>query len=601
MNRHPWWRMPLAYAWRHRAALAVSALLDLALAGVAAALPWPAKLAVDSVLRGEDLPGWASWLSRLPGLGTPAGMLALLAAASVALVAARSVLAGVQRVLRRTAGQRMSADLAVDVLDRLQRGSPAGRPARPTGDLVQRVLADTRCVDTLALGVVLTVFQAAAALTVMAVVMWQLDPPLTVVALAVAPALLLAARGFAGPMTRNATREADALGDVMTATERMLGAVAEIQSCTAEERELRRFRACADGQVAAGLRVHRTALLYQLTLGAITAAGTAVVLALAGLAVLRGALSVGDLIIFTAYVAALYSPLESTAHLGGTVARARAGARRVAEVWESTPDLPQCPHPVALPPAHHGSTLDFDQVTFGYQPGRPVLHDITLHIDPGETIALVGPTGAGKSTLAALIPRFLDPWTGHIHYNGTDIRHTRLHQLRTRISIVRQQPLLLPLSIADNIAYGRPDATHHDIEHAARQAHAHDFIQALPHGYDTILGEHGTTLSGGQQQRLAIARALLKDAPVLILDEPTAALDPESEALLVPALTHATTGRTVLIIAHRLSTVRHADRIIVLDNGHITEHGTHTQLLTAGGTYARYHHLHLIGAPGQVR
>ncbi|OJF15966.1 ABC transporter [Couchioplanes caeruleus subsp. caeruleus] len=593
--------MPMAYALRHRTALAVIALLDVALAAVAAALPWPAKLAVDSALRGEDLPGWAAWLTRVPGLGTPAGMLALLAAASVVLVAARSVLAGVQRVMRRTAGQRMSADLAMDVLDRLQRGSLARRSARPTGDLVQRVLADTRCVDTLALGVLLAVFQAATALTVMAVIMWGLDPLLTVVSLAVGPALLLAARGFAGSMTRNATREADALGDVMTSAERMLSAVPEIQSFTAEERELRRFAACADRQVAAGLRVHRTALLYQLTLGGITAAGTAVVLALAALATLRATLSVGDLIIFTAYVAALYSPLESTAHLGDAVARARAGTRRVVEVLESTQDVPQRHHPVTLPPAGHGSALVFDGVVFGYQPGRPVLHDISLHVEAGETVALVGPTGAGKSTLLSLVPRFFDPWAGHVFHDGVDVRLARLHQLRSRVSVVRQQPLLLPVSVAENIAYGRPDASRRDVEHAARHALADDFIEALPEGYDTVLGEHGSTLSGGQQQRLAIARALLKDAPVLILDEPTAALDPESEAALVTAVARAAAGRTVLVIAHRLSTVRGADRIVVLDAGRIIEHGTHTELLTTGGTYARYHHLNLIGGRGEVR
>jgi ATP-binding cassette subfamily B protein/subfamily B ATP-binding cassette protein MsbA len=600
MKQTAWWRLPLAYALRRRGALAAVALLDVMLAVVAAALPWPAKIAVDDVLPGGDLPGWAGRLAGSP-LGTPVGLLTLLAAASVALVAARSVLVGVQRVVRRTAGQRMSADLAMDVLDRLQRTSLARRTARPTGDLVQRVLADTRCVDTLALGVLLAVFQAATAVGVMAVIMWRLDPLLTVAALAVGPALLLAARGFAGSMTRNAIRQADTLGDVMTAAERMLGAVREIQSFTAEERELRRFAACSDRQVAAGLGVQRTALRYQLTLGAITAAGTAAVLALGGLTALRGALSVGDLIVFTAYVAALYSPLESVAHLGDAVARARAGTHRVVEVLGAAEDVPEYHDPVGLPGRGRGAVVVFDGVSFGYEPGRPVLHGVTVEVGAGETVALVGPTGAGKSTLVSLVPRFFDAWSGHVLLDGVDVRLARLRELRSRVSVVRQEPLLLPLSVAENIAYGRPEASRREVEWAARQAVADGFIRDLPQGYDTVLGERGATLSGGQQQRLAIARALLKDAPVLILDEPTAALDPESEALLVEAVGRAAAGRTVLVIAHRLSTVRRADRILVLDAGRIVEHGSHAHLLAAGGVYARFHHLNLIGADGRPR
>jgi ATP-binding cassette subfamily B protein/subfamily B ATP-binding cassette protein MsbA len=267
------------------------------------------------------------------------------------------------------------------------------------------------------------------------------------------------------------------------------------------------------------------------------------------------------------------------------------------EVLETDDELPQPVHPVRLPVGRDASGVVFEDVWFGYEQGQPVLRGVSLEVEPGQTVALVGRTGAGKSTLLSLVPRFMDPWSGVVRIGGVDVRTAALQDVRRRVSLVRQEPLLLPVSIAENIAYGRPGASRAQVERAAEEALAAEFIERLPAGYDTIVGERGATLSGGQRQRLAIARALLKDAPVLILDEPTAALDAESEAHLVEALARASRTRTVLVIAHRLSTVRRADSIAVVENGTIIEQGTHTQLLSTAGTYARYHQHYVRSAP----
>jgi ATP-binding cassette subfamily B protein/subfamily B ATP-binding cassette protein MsbA len=272
-----------------------------------------------------------------------------------------------------------------------------------------------------------------------------------------------------------------------------------------------------------------------------------------------------------------------------TIQSAAGSARRVWEVMQSQADVREARKPVI--PASVRGEISFEHVTFGYEPDRPVLRDISLEVRPGEVIALVGPTGAGKSTLVSLVPRFFDPWSGHVRLDGLNIAGLQLKALRQNISIVLQESFLFPMSIAENIAYGRPGASMPDIEAAARAANAHEFITRLPAGYAAVIGERGATLSGGERQRIAIARALLKNAPILILDEPTSALDSETEFHLLEALERLTKNRTTFIIAHRLSTIRRASRVVVLQNGVIVESGTHNELLRQGQVYARFHAL----------
>jgi ABC-type multidrug transport system fused ATPase/permease subunit len=287
--------------------------------------------------------------------------------------------------------------------------------------------------------------------------------------------------------------------------------------------------------------------------------------------------------VFVSYLAALYGPLNSLTYTASAVQQAAAGADRVLEVLDMRPDVPQAADARAITIRGH---VRYEGVTFGYEAAQPLLRDVSLEIGVGEVVALVGPTGAGKTTLANLLLRFFDPWSGRVTVDGHDVRGLRLRALREQVGIVLQEPFIFPLSVADNIAWGRPDARPEEIRAAAAAANAVEFIERLPHGYDTVVGERGMTLSGGEKQRLALARAFLKAAPILVLDEPTSALDARTEARLLEALTRLMRGRTTLIIAHRLSMVRHADRIVVLDRGEIVELGHHEELLGRDGLYA---------------
>jgi ATP-binding cassette subfamily B protein/subfamily B ATP-binding cassette protein MsbA len=487
----------------------------------------------------------------------------------------------------------MAYRLGATLFEHLQRLSLRFHNRKPTGDLVRRVTTDSGCVRELIIGVWLPMLTALVTLIAMFAVMWRLDPLLALLALLVAPILGVLIKVFDGPMTDRTYRHQQLEGEMMTLAEQTLSALPIVQAFAREPHANNRFRGLAEKSLGAYLNSILAQLQFKIGLNGTTALGSAAFMVIGGLRVLEGSLTVGGLLVLLAYLTSLYTPMETLAYLSSGFASAAARARRVFEVLETEQEVREAPgaRPVPARPAEQRGHLRLQRVSFGYEPDRPVLHEISLEVRPGQTVALVGATGAGKSTLAALIPRFFDPWRGRISFDGVDLRQLQLASLREQIALVLQEPFLLPLTVAQNIAYGRPQAARAAIEAAARAANAEEFIRTLPRGYDTVIGERGATLSGGQRQRLAIARALLKDAPVLILDEPTAALDARTEALLLEALERLMAGRTTIIIAHRLSTIRRADQILVLERGRVAERGDHDALLAARGAYYHFHSL----------
>ncbi|MCX5661285.1 MAG: ABC transporter ATP-binding protein [Planctomycetota bacterium] len=587
----PWWIRLCRYALPHWRGTAVLGALAFAGVGMDVLKPWPMMLLVDGVFaddKAKNLPAWAvdalSWVSPVAAVGA-------LAFATVALFALQWGIGALQSYLQVGLGNRMVYDLGGRLFDHLQRQTVIFHGKHRTCDLVRRVLNDAGCVRALVLWVMLPAASSLVSLVTMFLVMWRLDPPLTLLAMAAAPFLAVLIKLFAGVLAERSYRQQQVEGEVMALAEETLTALPIVQAFGREEHEDARFKALAGRAIEANVRSTMSGWYFKVGTTTVTAMGTAAVIIVGGGHVLDGKLSLGSLLVFLAYLASLYAPLETMSYLSSQFASAAGGARRVLEVLDARDAVAERPGAVLPSPGPETGFIRLEGVVFGYEKDRPVLRGIDLEARPGQVVALVGPTGAGKSTLVSLIPRLFDVWEGRVTLGGLDVRDAKLDALRGQIAIVLQEPFLLPLSVAENIAYGRPGASRQDVVAAAQAADAEEFITQLPEGYDTVIGERGATLSGGQRQRLSIARAILKDAPVLILDEPTSALDVETEASVMRALERLMKGRTTLVIAHRLSTVRRADVIVFLQEGRIIERGSHAELLKVDGPYRHFHEL----------
>ena len=558
------------------------AVLQVLLSGILElAKPWPLKVVVDNVLGGHplDMP----WVGSLPPRE-------LLLAACVALILVYALLGAFSvssNYASISVGQRMVNDFRSEIYAHLSRLSLAFHSRREVGDLLYRLTSDTFAIQTLTMNGFFPILTSVVLLVGMVVVMVRLDPLLTAASLAVVPFLFLSISRLS---TRITTLSSDARvkeSAFWSVAQRTMGAIRVIQAFTTEEEEHGRFVERSSESLAANLRLYTFQSIYSAFVNVLIAVGTALVMWIGATHVLDGTLTIGAVLVFTTYLASLYAPINSLTQTWSLVQGARVGAERVFEILETQPDLRDGIRPLARGEVHGAVT--FEDVKFGYDESRLVLTGVTFHARAGDVIALVGATGAGKTTLVSLIPRFYDPSDGRVLLDGIDVREFQLRGLRQQVAMVLQQPLVFPTTLRENVAYGRPDATPEQIAEAVRLAQLDDFLARLPEGLDTVVGESGATLSGGEQLRITIARAILRDAPVLILDEPTAALDADTEARVMLGLERLMEGRTTFVIAHRLSTVRRADVILVLENGRVAEQGDFRTLVARGGLFARLH------------
>jgi ATP-binding cassette subfamily B protein/subfamily B ATP-binding cassette protein MsbA len=577
------WTLSFLRPHRHQAALLVVMLASEIALG--ALQPWPLKIVIDYVLDQHPLPASvAGPLDALTG-GNRIALLILFVIAGVVVQLLNQVVTAYAVQVQITTGQRMVYTLRYRLLEHLEGLGLDHHIKTNTGDSVYRVDVDSYAIENLAMSGVLPLVTSSVTLLVMFVILLRMNVTVALLSLTVVPFLYLSLRYYALTLSDKEERVKELESKLVERLYEIFSAIRLVKSFAREPHEVVRYAEAGEKTMHARVAITWKQSMFGLMIAVTTVLGTALVTIVGGVYVMRRQMSVGDLTVVIAYLGAVYGPLSAIAHTTGQLQSAIAGARRIRSMLAHTPETVDPPD--AVPAVDLRGEIRFDNVSFAYPDGTPVLHDISFTASPGQMIALVGLTGAGKTTLVSLIPRFYAPTAGHVLVDEVDVRHYQLRSLRERVAIVLQDPVLFSGTIADNLRYGRLDASAAEVEQAARAAHAHDFISRLPKGYDTPVAEAGAGLSGGERQRLSVARAILKNAPILILDEPTSSLDAISEEIVFAALRQLRAGRTTIVIAHRLSTVRDADVILVLDGGRIVAQGRHDELLRSSQLYRR--------------
>jgi len=558
--------------------------------------PWPIALLADSVLGNKPLP---EWLAQFSFTSSKASLLAFLGISVLLLHIINGTLMALQNYWVIGIGLRGLARVREALYERLLRLSQRFHQGRSSGDTLYRATWDTYAFQTLFQQGLMTLVPASLTLVLMLLIMSQADSVLTLYTLLLIPLLVLSIRSFGRVMNTRSAEAQQAESSVAGHVQQSLTNLPLIHSYATEASEAKGFLALVQAAREKRLGQHTWELLYGLGVTLVFGLGTAMIVWIGGERVLAGKLTLGELLVFLAYLAQLYEPLNQLSHVGSTVSTASASAQRVLDLLDAHDEVYERPdaRPVKLEPAskkEDDSSLDikgdlqFEHVAFEYQTGRKILNNVSFRVKAGESVGIIGPSGAGKSTLLQLVPRFFDAVGGSIKVDGVDIRELKLDDWRRSVAFVLQEPLLLPATIAENIAYGQPEAKRDAIIAAAKAAYADEFIRSLPNGYDTIVGEGAARLSVGEKQRLNLARAFLKDAPILLLDEPTSSLDAENEALISASLEQLRKGRTTLVVAHRLQTIRNVNHIIVLQGGRVMEEGSPEELLKGTGYFAKH-------------
>ncbi|HET7840642.1 MAG TPA: ABC transporter ATP-binding protein, partial [Terriglobia bacterium] len=546
----------------HAPALALGLLAALG-EGVANLLePWPLKVVLDNVIRGHESHGW---LFRLVTLLTGDDKLAILklAVAAVLLIAVLDALCSyAEKYLTTSVGQWVTHDLRRTLYSHIQRLSLAYHDQKQTGDLISRVTSDIDAIQSFINSGLLSSLVNCITLAGMVGVMIYLNWQFTLIALSVAPPLFFIVYSYTRRIKKASREVRKKEGEIVSIVQEVLSSMRVVKAFAREDYEQRRLEEESLESVEIALRARNLKAKLAPWVQIVVAVGTCLVLWFGARMVLGGALSVGSLVLFILYLGKMYKPMQELSKMTDTYSKAAVGYERIQEILETDGQLKDLRGARLAP--HFKGKIEFENVHFSYTPGTPVLKDVNFTIHPGQLAALVGPTGAGKTSIISLIARFYDPESGVVKIDGTDIRRFRQKSLRGQISFVMQDTLLFHAAVWKNIAYGRPEASRAEVLRAAEAANAHEFIEKLPEGYNTVVGERGETLSGGQRQRIAIARAIIRDTPILILDEPSSDLDSASEQLVFEALDRLMEGKTSIVIAHRLSTIRRAHVIFVV-------------------------------------
>jgi ABC-type multidrug transport system fused ATPase/permease subunit len=568
--------------YRRSLAIILAAMVVQSTATLAA--PWPLKIVLDNVILGRKLNPWmARWLNPLLAHGHREH-LAMTAAFAVVVIAVLNALASyLANYYTESVGQWVANDLRMRTYHHLQYLSLRYYDTHQSGVLLSTITADVLTIQNFASSATLGIVVDMITILGMLVIMFCMNWDFTLIAVAVTPLMLLLASRFKKAVKKSTHEVRKQQSNIVAVVQQDLESIRVVTAFGRQELEQEALQAVSHATVAAALKARQVKALLSPLVSILVAFCVGFVLWRGSLLILAGWMTAGELTVFLSYLASFFKPVKDLASMNNSIAQTAVAVERIRTILDADAILPEKQNAQEKPIR---GEIVFDHVAFAYDESCPVLRDVSFTVNPGQMIGVVGPTGGGKSTIMSLIPRFYDPSAGKVLVDGIDVRDYRLQVLRNQIGYVLQETVLFRGSVRDNIAYGRAGATEEEIVEAAKLANADEFISRMPNGYQTFVGDRGDTLSGGQRQRIGIARAIIRNNPILILDEPTAALDTESERLVIEALERLMKGRTVLTIAHRLSTIRDADKIIVLKGGVVAEQGTHDQLLAMGGTYA---------------